>query len=423
MIKIVTIIKKVAIPLIVTLMSCSFSQRKHVTSQKRSGNDSIILTENYIKLCYGIKTDVDTSNVMEHVIQLLNTSDYEHCLELLERSFHKLDTVRWHSGFYGLIIPDSTIRSYKTPDVNSYNSLAYLSFRYNNFKGDLANDEQLHIMGQSVNVNNPDKLYKLQYVEGFMLGYEKLRIPDTTVAKETIKAAEYLKSMYPQSMRLDYILGLSYLVLEEDAKAIVIFDRLIDQNYYALPSLKTIIKYLGDRGRLTEQEQYIRIYERMFPSECILLKKYDKLPINSLKSVCKKCIKTGSQRDSINSNIFLAQYFFKNKAWLMLDSLINIYYKEHKYAESTDSLKVYEEKVYPDLKMRELFLLKQYNKIFDYENFIHIEDAEILKDIKDYTRKLYVEYISTDTSGFDIFYKKNFTPPPRDRWGDKYETD
>ena len=95
------------------VISCSFSKKKKVDSQMVLAEDSTLLTENYIKLCYGIPTVADTGNFMEHVMQLLNASDYRGCLALFKTKYPKLDTVIWHSGFYGLIIPDSNIQSYK----------------------------------------------------------------------------------------------------------------------------------------------------------------------------------------------------------------------------------------------------------------------------------------------------------------------
>lgn len=404
-----------------TLISCSFSDRKHLVAQKVTGNnDSIVLTENYIRLCYGLKTDVDTNNVMEHAMQLLNASDYKGCLELFKRKYNKLDTVRWHSGYYGLIIPDSNIQSYHTAALK-YNPLDYLSFRYNNFIGDLANDEEAIIFQNSGNFDNPDELFKLQYVDGDIISYDKLRISDSVVAKRTIKDAEVLQKKYPESKRLEYILGSSYLVLGQDAKAIPIFNELINQNYYALLCLKKIINYLGYKNRLVEQEKYVTIFKKMYPDECLLIDQYNQLPIDSVKSICKECVEKGSQRDSISANIFLAKYFFNQRAFHPFDSIINIYFREHDYADSYDDLKVQEEHVYPDLKMRELFLLKEYNKMFHYENFIHLEAADVLKDFKNYTKQLYSDYISTDTSGFDNFYRKFFIPPPRQEWGHEYQ--
>lgn len=415
------IINITGIILLVALIGCSVADRKHVVSREVAGKNSIVLPENYIRLCYGLNTQIDTNNVMEHGMQLLNSSNYKGCLELFKRTYHKLDTVKWHSGFYGLIIPDSNIQSYRTPDLNIYNPLDYLSFRYNNFIGDLANDEEGLILGPAVNSNNPDELYKLQHVEGVMLAYDKIRISDTVVAEKVIEDVQDLQKKYPDSKRLDYILGASYLVIGEDAKTIPIYNRLINQNYYALPCLKKLITYLGDRNRLAEQAKYVAIFKRMFPDECLLLEAYNQLSIDSVKGICKKCIETGSQKDSILASIFLAKYLFDQKAYPAFDSLLKIYYREHDYGASYVELKKYEEKIYDDLKVRELFLQKQYNKIFDYVSFNDTDSTVVMSDFKNYIKQLYKNYIAIDTTGFDIFYKRSFKPPPISEWGDSYE--
>src|SRR5215469_14757778 len=89
--------------LLFTIVSCSSSKKKKVDSQWVPAEDSALLTENYVKLCYGIATEADTSNFMEHAMQLLNASDHRGCLALFKTKYPKLDTVVWHSGFYGLI--------------------------------------------------------------------------------------------------------------------------------------------------------------------------------------------------------------------------------------------------------------------------------------------------------------------------------
>ena len=325
-------IKRKKIILLITLISCSYSNKKSTISPitiKISNQDSVVLTENYIKLCYGIETGVDTNNVMEHAIQLLNTSDYKGCLDLFKRRYNKVDTVRWHSGFYGLIVPDSNIQSYHNPDMDNYNPLNYLSFRYNNFIGDLSNDEQSLIMDAVGKTEKPNELFKLHYVEIDMISYDKSRFSDTTIAIRTIKDAEYLEKKYPKSKWLEYILGTSYLVLGQDSKAIPLFDKLISQNYYALPCLKKIINYLGAKERLSEQSKYLSIFRQMFPEECILSEQFTQLSTDSIRDLCKKCIEKGTQRDSIQASIFLAKYFFNIKYYSLLDSLVDIYYREH----------------------------------------------------------------------------------------------
>lgn len=378
--------------------SCTLSKKE----------DSAALTDNYIKLCYGIPTEVDTSNFMEHAMQLLNASDYRGCLALFKTKYPKLDTVVWHSGFHGLIIPDSNIQSYK-PSRAKYNPIDYLSFRYNNFMGDLANDEQGWIFSNAVDFNRRDeKLYKLQEAENIgVLGYDSFRIPDSVVARNVIKKiVPLLEKDYNGSRRVEYILACAYLVLGDDAKATPIYDRLIAENYYALPCLKNIIKYLGDKKRMQEQEKYVAIFNKMFPNECLLLERYNQLPADSIKTICKNCIWSGTERDSIKAGIFLANYFLNERAYRQFDSLTTIYFEKHEYG-SYDPLKKYEETFYSDGKILELFLLKQYAGMYSHYHR-HFDKEENKKDFKEYVKQLYATYMPKSPLSFEAFFKKYF---------------
>ncbi len=342
-------------------------------------------------------------------MQLLNASDYSGCLALFKTKYPKLDTVIWHSGFYGLIIPDSNIQSYKGSRTK-YNPIDYLSFRYNNFVGDLVNDEQGCIFS---NVANPDrregKLYKLQKAESIcLLDYDAFRVPDSVVAGNAVKEiVPLLENTYKGSRRVEYILAWAYLVLADDSKAIPIYDRLIAENYYALPSLKNIIQYLGIKKRMGEQEKYVSIFNKMFPNECLLLERYNQSSEDSVKTICENCIRFSTQRDSIRASIFLANYLLDKRAYAQFDSLTNVYFKHHTF-KSYDPLKKYEEKFYSDAKILELFLLKKYDRMFAFQNAVHLKEADNKNDFKAYVKQLYATYMSANPLSFEAFFEKNF---------------
>jgi len=398
-----------SIVLLLTIVSCSSSKKKNVDSQWVPAEDSALLTENYVKLCYGIETEADTSNFMEHAMQLLNASDYRGCLALFKTKYPKLDTVIWHSGFYGLIIHDSNIQSYKGSRTK-YNPIDYLSFRYNNFVGDLVNDEQGLIFQNVADLNRrAGKLYKLQEAEDIgLLGYDSFRIPDSVVAREAInEIAPLLEKDFKGRRRVQYILAWAYLVLADDSKAIPIYDRLIAENCYALPSLKIVIKYLGIKKRMGEQEKYVTIFNKLFPNECLLLERYNQSSADSVKTICEHCIRFGTQRDSIEASIFLANYLLDKRAYTQFDSLTNIYFKQHTF-ESYDPLKKYEEKFYSDAKILELFLLKKYDRMYAFRNSVHLHETDNKKDFKEYVKQLYATYMPTNALSFEAFFEKNF---------------
>ncbi len=236
-----------------TIGSCSFYP------QKQSNE----ISNNYISLCYGFKTSVDTNNFMEHALYLLNASRYKECLNLFKNQYPVLDTL-WDNNHnqYGLTIP--VPRTYPP-----YNPLTYLSFRYNNFLNNLPTEFQNNILLDGINFDYPDSLVKLQKVESITLRYNKFFHPDSVIAKQVIVAVQSLQKEIKGSRRLDYILATAYLMLGNDTEAFPIYDKLINENYYAIPCLKNCMKYLNERNRMSEQQKYIILFTKMFPNETI----------------------------------------------------------------------------------------------------------------------------------------------------------
>ena len=80
-----------------------------------------------------------------------------------------------------------------------------------------------------------------------MFQYDAAFRPDSVIANTILHMAQVLQKEVIGSKRLDYIIATSYLMKGDDAKAIPIFDKLINVNYYALPSLKIIMKYFSEK--------------------------------------------------------------------------------------------------------------------------------------------------------------------------------
>jgi hypothetical protein len=384
------------------LFGCTNTVNKKLTDGKQNTN----LTTNYIQLCYGIDTKVDTSNLMELAMDLLNKSDYSTCLKVLQKINGKIDTVYWHSGFYALIVSDSNIHSYEGAKIGYNDPINYLSFRYNNFIGDIANDEQSILFQNSVDANSTDELFKLQNIEWGTL-YDNFRVTDLVGSKAVIQSANRLKEAYPQSKRLDFLLAVSYLKIGEEKKAIKLFDNLISKNYYAMPSLKMIIEYYGKSKRISEQEKYVSFFKVRFPNLCLITyNNLQNLPQLAIE-ICKNCVRNGTQRDSINANINLAKYGLESRNFEIVDSVTSIFFNKPETDPSYDSLKTYEEEIYPDIKMRSLFLRGEYGQIINY--FSSPATGEERKVEFDAKMELYYnEYQSKGFSSFQSFYLKFF---------------
>ena len=384
------------------LFGCTNTGNKKLTDGKENTN----LTTNYIQLCYGIDTKVDTSNLMELAMDLLNKSDYRGCLKVMQKINGKIDTVYWHSGFYALIVSDSNIHSYETAKIGYNDPINYLSFRYNNFVGDIANDEQSILFQNSVDANSIDELFKLQNIEWGTL-YDNFRVADLAGSKAVIESANRLKEVYPQSKRLDFLLAVAYLKLGEEKKAIQLFDNLISKNYYALPSLKMIIDYYGKSNRFSEQDKYVSLFKLRFPNLCLItdnnLQNLSQLAIE----ICKNCIRNGTQRDSINANINLAKYGLESRNFEIVDSVTSVFFNKPETDPSYDRLKIYEEEIYPDIKMRSLFLRGEYGQIIKY--FSSPATGEVRKIAFKAKMELYYnDYQLKGFSSFQSFYLKYF---------------
>jgi hypothetical protein len=317
-----------------------------------------------------------------------------------------IDTVYWHSGFYALIIPDSNIKSYEVAKVGYNAPINYLSFRYNNFMSDIDNDEEGILFQNAVDANATDELFKLQKIEWGTL-YDTLRKPDSIGAIEIIKYSKELKRAYPESKRLDYLIATSYLAIGKESEALLIYDQLISNNYYVLPILRKIVTYFGKVNNISMHEKYAAIFKEKFPNECLLINSDFKAPINTINEMCRNCLKNGTQRDSINANIFLAKYCLQKKLYKQVDSITNIYFNQTGKRDSYDRLKQYEDEVYPEIKMRSLFLRGNYTQIIEYYSSPNIGEKR-KSEFKNKMKGYYCDYVSKDTISFQTFFLKSF---------------
>jgi len=391
---------------LIILLGCTNTGNHSKPISKEAVGKSAQVSDSYIKLCYGIETEVDTSNLMEKAVYLLNKSDYRGCLNVMNQIKGGIDTVYWHSGFYALVIPDSNIKSYEGAKVGYNAPINYLSFRYNNFLSDINKDEEGILFQNAVDANATDELFKLQTIEWGSL-YDTLRTPDSIGAVEIIKYSKELKRKYPKSKRLDYLIANSYLAIGDVSQALSIYDNLISMNYYALPILRNIITYFGKVNRSFEQDKYAAVFKKKFPNECLLIDSDFKAPINSINEMCKNCLKIGTQRDSINASIFLAKFCLQNKMYKQVDSITNIYLNQPGKRDSYDRLKLYEDEIYPDLKMRSLFLGGNYTQIKKYYSSSNINEKRNTV-FKNKMKIYYNDYISRDTTSFQSFFSKSF---------------
>lgn len=379
-------------------IGCSNNLKTKTEESKTNVTDNLVPSENLIQLCYGVDTKIDTSSFLEMSMYYLMRSEYRKCITLI-KSRYRVDTMR-HSGFYGFEI---------SPSERQDQILKYILFRYENFLDNLPMEAQSILLVSSAFSQNTE-LYKLQEIEEKYVKNNKDK--SNEAARELINEVAKIKEQFSDSKRLDFILAKEYLIIGEQQKALSIYDKLIDNDYYSLVCLRNVIDYLSDKENSVLRGKYMSVLKQRFPDQCNIKDISLSLSMDSIYKICHQCIKSDFQKDSITAKLALSQYFLYTKNYKSLDSANDAYFKQ--YTElNLDSFVLYEHGMYLDLKMRSFFLQKKYIELckyaheeLDYNLILSINNDE---DFKNYIKLLYEKYISKDLSEFSYFFKSNFS--------------
>lgn len=390
----------------ITLWSCQNPPKDEKQISGKGIKDTAIITDNLIKLLWGSSDHSDSNNTLEMAVYYLNKSMYKSALGVLENRFlPEIDTVNT-GGFYGFNV------SYHFSDdqYEKYNNcVQYCFFRLNDYAENVVGNElENEILGLA---KFDDQLYILQSIEDSYVSIKNnINISD---ADSLITKIKKVKKKIPDAKRLDFILANEYLIVNDSDNALKIFDGLIREDYYALSSLRNVIKYLSINGSPL-LNKYVSIFNDKFPHECNLIA-VDRLlksaPENLISSICNKCIQSTFQRDSVYVKAMIAKYFMNLKKLNKVDSIATEYLSDI-HNKTFDSTVLYEKGIYCDLKMRVLFLQGKYNELCKFAKhdlalnpLIAIDNEQ---ELKFYIQNLYIEYISIDLKGFLTFFEKNF---------------
>lgn len=377
------------------LFSCN--NLEHRQKQETISAKQTDFTFNLKNLLFGNSEQYDSTQILEKIVFDINKSKYTEAFKLLKKSF-TLDSLEV-GGFTGIQIHSSGYaRDYQN----------YIIYRYNDFlKNIIERILQVQLVGSVC--NNDSDVYNLQSLEADYSA--SLEQKDTNRVRNNINNLKVAKAKFPNSLRLDYLLASEYLLVDDSTNALDLFNSLIKKNYYALPSLRSIISYLyiSHNSHLNKYETQ---YQTLFPNECNiyeLTNSSDKYHFSS--SLCKKCFSSSFQRDSVIARVFLLRYYLTSNQLQSADSMANVFLRNIDNEPDENTVEE-EEGNFFDVKMRLLFIYHKYSELCEFTKqklyfnpVINIDNEEQLKD---YIKKLYFLYINSDLKNFESFFQQNF---------------
>jgi len=393
--------------MMVLFFSCNSSKnkKKELTILDIDTSEGV-LTSNMNKLYWGINENIkpDTANPLEMAMFHLNNSDYKGAYSALRKKY-LLDTIIG-KGIYGFMCSGSY-------QPNKYK--VYTFYRFNDYSDNvIRNTLENEFVGGAIYDSSKPELRGLQEVED---NYAEIKNYsdkiDTNNARKLIPKLLNAKKAYKNARRLDFLLLNEYIIVNDSSNAMKVADKLVKENYYSLPTLRHIIKYLSGIDN-SQAKKYIFLLDKMYPSECNLFKIKSSISTaneNSILNECKKCYISDFRIDSMYARLLLVKYYFENKQYEKANIYLNEYldkWDEGMYIKELGNIRGQ----YYDLKLRILFMkgnFEEFCKLINYK--MQINPVVPLDDpiaFKSYIQKLYRDYISSDGTRFDAFYQKNF---------------
>ncbi|WP_152267312.1 hypothetical protein [Agriterribacter humi] len=382
---------------VILCIGCTSNKTK-TTNAEKVKNGSIFLDHNLVNLFLGIEITGDSSNIVSKIIASLNCSQYEVAGKLLVSNY-SCDTV-YHSGFWGL------------QNTNQLDNIgSYLFFRYESFLNNLPQEQQeLMIVGSLI--HKPQILNAIQELE---YSYVKnSNNHDSLSATHIIhQAKKLMNGSQKRIRRIEFILANSLFDVGDINGGLIVFKKLIEENYYALPSFKRIINTLRNAADSAQLEQYIDQFKNRFPDEYLVQQiNHNNSSTADIVAATHEFAVKNNQRDFILAKTILARHYLNNKNYLEADSIINEYFKNFKEFTANDFLVKYERGVFFDLQMRRFYMQNKFDRLCEYA-LISLRENPVIeikneKDFKNYIKFLYKKYTNKNSDGFDDFFNSHF---------------
>lgn len=373
------------------------SNKIKIPNAADSKNDSIFLDDNLVNLFLGIEIIGDSSSIASEIITSLNCSRYEEAVRLLMLNYSG-DTVH-HSGFWGL-------QSASKLD----NICSYLFFRYENFLNNLPQEQQERMIASSLIHESPiiNNLQELEY-----LYVKNLNDHDSLSATHIVlQARRLIDGSKKRLRRVEFLLANSLFDMGDIDGGLILFNKLIQENYYALPSFKKILGTLSNASDSVKLEHYMHKFKDRFPDGCLIQQISYKSSTKDILTAIQILNSKNNQRDLILARTMLARHYLHNKNYQAVDSIIDTYFRNFAELTADDFLVKYQRGVFFDLRMRRYYIKKEFDSICDYA-LISLRDNPVIEikseeQFKNYIRFLYKSYTNKQLDKFENFFNSHF---------------
>lgn len=384
---------------IVFSFSCSSKKNKEAkTKTLISSEQAISLNNNLIDLLVGGDGVPDTSDNASKIIYYINYSRYKDAGKLLIANY-PYDTVR-HSGFWGL-------RCENILDEKC----SYLFFRYENFLDNLPQEQQELMIVASVIGKKGDVIHDLEELEDQYV--MNLNNRDSSRARNIVSyARKLMTTSRKRQRRVEFILANSLFDIGDINGGLVLFSKLIEENYYALPAYKRIINMFSKSSDSARIVDYKKRFKKQFPYEPLIQDLVNDTPQDIIEAI-HTFSKNNNQRDLVLGRTILARHYLDNKDYLQVDSMIENYFRNFREFTADDDLVKYQQGVFFDLKMRRYYIDNKFDSLCGYA-LIELRENPVIEitneyQFKNYIKFLYKKYTDKNLRGFEEFFNQRFT--------------
>ncbi len=378
--------------------SCNSKRAKEANTKVWVSSEQITsLNDNLVDLLVGDNVVCDTSDNASKIIYYLNCSRYKDAYRLLISNY-SYDTVR-HSGFWGLECKNVL------DEVCSY-----LFFRYENFLDNLPKEQQERMIARSVIHDNGNIIYNIEELENLYVNNSNDQ--DSSKAINIVSYAKKIMTISKKRLRrVEFILANSLFDIGDINGGLLLFKKLIEENYYALPAYKRIINMLNKSSDSTGVVDYIVEFRKRFPDEPLTNNLTNSSTQDIMEAMHTFSIHN-NQRELILARTILARHYLNNEDYLQVDSMIETYFKDFKEFTANDILVKYQRGFFFDLKMRRYYIENKFDSICGYA-LLELRENPVVEinneyQFKNYIKLLYKKYTDKDLKGFEEFFNQRF---------------
>lgn len=374
-----------AVLLIFSIVGCMRSEKRETCT-----------SHTYFNLSMGIVQDDYTAlDAMDSAMLRLNASDEAAAIQILRRNY-KVDTF-FNNGYVGLVV------SQPKSDLTNY-----LLYRYLELVGDLDPNSLTRVLVSDINLDN-NCIRTLIEQESLYLSFYSKKIADQD-RKTIIDSIKKRHELFPNSLRIKYILANIYYASQLYDEALKLYLDLINQNYYKFNCLKRLIKHY-ELLNSDSLRYYVKLAADLFPQKCVPQKIALVNSDSEIYEVISSCSVSLSKKDSIEAKVLSAKIYLTNENFEMVSRILKSYFSNNTEF-ILDSLRLWERGEYYDIQLRYFFVKKQYKNFSDfvikkmgYNPKISVENE---RDFYELVQTYYTQYINSSIDGFDAFFNKHF---------------